>query len=223
MEKNNMKIMVAAALIALIAVSNASGTAQLPDKIIYEGKEYRLHSNPLEFYFEKHPKKRPKGATRTTALWRGYVATFEIKDKVMNLQDIKIPRRFKNKNGKYEYGLKSVKKEVFPGQGSLNIDWFTGILVLPYGRLIDYVHMGYASIYSNYILLEMENGKLMAEKKLTGEQYQIFRQKQFEAFKKTEEYKKRVADLKKKGNSPEFIDDFLRIYIIKYTSKFLDE
>ena len=89
--------------------------------------------------------------------------------------------------------------------------------------MINYVHVGYGSTYSNYILLEMEHGKLRAERQLDHEKYEIFKQKQFEAFKKTEEYKKFVADQKKKGLSQASIDSFLRSYVIRYTSKFLDE
>src|SRR5690554_7604266 len=56
-------------------------TAQYPDKIKFKGKEYNLNSNPLEPYFEKYPDKRPKGGIMSTALWRGYVAHFEIIDR----------------------------------------------------------------------------------------------------------------------------------------------
>ena len=38
---------------------------------------------------------------------------------------------------------------------------------------------------------------------------------------KTEEYKKVFEDLRKEGRSPEFIDSFLRSFVIEYTSKIL--
>lgn len=34
---------------------NVQATAQYPDKIIYEGGEYDLHTNPMDVYFRKHP------------------------------------------------------------------------------------------------------------------------------------------------------------------------
>ena len=34
------------------------GTEQYPDKIIYKRKTYKLHTNPMEIYFEKFPDKR---------------------------------------------------------------------------------------------------------------------------------------------------------------------
>ena len=55
-------------------------TAQYPDILIHKGKEHSLFNNPMEAYFEKHPKKKPESGVRSSALWRGYVATFEFKD-----------------------------------------------------------------------------------------------------------------------------------------------
>jgi len=66
-----------------ICAGEVSATAQQPDVIMYKGKRYNLNSNPLEFYFKKHPDKRPKTDIINTSLWRGYVATFEvIKDQI---------------------------------------------------------------------------------------------------------------------------------------------
>lgn len=200
------------------------GTAQAPDKIIYNGKEYSLHSNPMESYFEKFPDKRPECEVMSTGLWRGYIATFEIKDNQLYLKDIEIQVSTKKKNDKYKYSWKSVLNEVFPNQELIKIDWLTGLLVLPEGKIVNYVHMGYASTYKHYVLLEFENGNLKGEKKFGYEEYEKFKDKQFQAFKKTDEYKKLKEDLKKDGdNSDEFIENFLRIFVIEYSSKILIE
>ena len=73
-----------------------------PDKIIYDGKEHKLHSNPLEVYFEKFPDKKPKSEIRSSALWRGYVATFEFEDKSLYLKDIKIMVRKETEKNQFE-------------------------------------------------------------------------------------------------------------------------
>lgn len=221
--RNDMRTLVATVLIIAIAASNALATAQYPDKILYDGKEYSLHTNPMELYFIKHPEKKPKREIISTALWRGYVATFEVKDKSPVLKDIEIDVPRETEDGKSDCTWKSVKDTVVPKGKVLQIDWFTGILVLPYGKLVRYVHMGYGSTYSNYILLEIEGGKLTGERKLDYKQYAHFKEKQFQAFKKTEEYRKRVARLQKEGHSQELIDSFLRMFLVDYTSKFLDE
>lgn len=219
----DMKTLATIVLMTTVAASDALATAQYPDRIIYDGKEYSLHTNPMESYFEKHPDKRPTGETRSTALWRGYVATFEVKDKSLVLKDIKIQVSTKTGDGQHDLTWKSVKDTLIPEGQVLQINWFTGILVLPYGELVRYVHMGYGSTYSNYILLEIKSGKLTGERKLDHKQYDLFREKQFQAFKKTAAYNKHVAELKKHGDSQEFIDSFLRRFVVNYTSEFLDE
>lgn len=214
-----MKIFTASMLFLVLAVSSALGTAQYPDKIIYESKEYNLLSNPMESYFSKYPDKKPKGGGISTALWRGYVATFEITDKALVLKDVQI----QTGHEKGEQNWKSEKDTVVTNGQSLKIDWFTGILCLPFGERVKYVHMGYGSTYSNYILLEIKKGNLTGERKLDAKQYEIFKEKQFQAYKKTEAYKEREAQMKKSGDSQEFIDSFLRVFLVEYTSEFIDE
>lgn len=198
-------------------------TAQYPDKIIYNGKEYNLHSNPLEAYFEKNPDKRPKGGIMSTALWRGYVATFEVKDKQLFLKDIEIEYQDTTSKESYNYKWRSVINEVFPDLRSIKIYWLTGLLVIPHGKLVDYVHMGYGSTYRNYMLLEIDQGNLMKEKRFEYKEYERFKERQFQAFKKTEGYKKIKADLRKDGSTEEFIDSFLQNFVIEYTSKILTD
>lgn len=198
-------------------------TAQYPDKIIYNGKVLKLHSNPLETYFKKNPDKRPKGGIMSTALWRGYVATFEVKDNQLFLKDIEIEYRDTTSKESYTYKWRSVINEVFPDKKKIKIDWLTGLLVIPHGELVDYVHMGYGSTYENYILLEIDKGDLKKEKHFKYKEYERFKERQFQVFKQTDEYKKIKADLQKDGSTDEFIDSFLRSFVTEYTSKILTE
>ena len=66
--------------LALLPAIRSFATAQFPDELIYERKEYSLHTNPLEEYFAKNKSARPESGNMTTALWRGYAATFKIKE-----------------------------------------------------------------------------------------------------------------------------------------------
>lgn len=211
------------ALLFLFCVNKAFATAQYPDKIIFNGKEYSLHSNPMEDYFSKFPDKKPKGGIVSSALWRGYVATFEIADNSLLLKDIEIMVDKDDSKKNYDRDWKSVLSDVVPEKKKLKIEWFTGILVLPHGKLVNYVHMGYGSSYENYILLEIDKGDFKKSKEFNLEQYEKFKEKQFEAFKKTDEYKKLFDDLKKRdpGSTDEFINSFLKSFVIGYSSKIL--
>ena len=220
-------------------------TAQFSDILFLNGKEYSLHSNPLEEYFEEYPDNRPETESRCSALWRGYVASFEIKNKKLILKDIKImididnwksvKRDFlekdktKDEDEYYKEDYKPVKLTWYQKfiaettQKDFVLDWFTGVLVLPYGKILNYVHMGYGSTYENYILLEVDEGKLIKEMKLNAKEYQLFREVQFSEFKKTKKYKEMSKNLVDDNNNKEFIEGFLRDFVISYTSKPLDK
>lgn len=149
-------------------------TAQIPDYIRYNGKTYSLFTNPMESYFFEFPDKRPKGQF-FTANWRGYVATFEIKQNELYIIRI-------------DSGGFNVIKECINGLDTTKVDWFNGLLILPYGERIKYVHLGYESLYEHYILIEIHNGNVYKEYNLNGEQYELFRSAKMELWKKTEEY-----------------------------------
>lgn len=206
----------------------AFATSQRPDKLIYNGIEYNLFTNPLEIYFEKNPEKRPTHAyggvvIGSSSLWRGYVATFEIKNNKLIVKDIQILCIDTTENNSHDIEWESVLIEVFPEQKELEVDWFTGLLVLPLGNLMNYIHEGYGSTYENYIILEINEGNLKTEKHFNYIEYEKFKERQFQVFKQTKEYKKIKKDLKKKGNSGKFIDSFLRSSITDYTSVIMVE
>lgn len=205
-------------ILTLFAVLNVFATAQYPDKLIYNGIEYNLQSNPLEIYFQKNPDKRPKGTIISSALWRGYVATFEIIDKELFLKDIQINYEDSASKETNDYKWKSVINEVFPQITKIKIDWLSGLLVVPQGKLVNYVHLSNGSTYENYLLLEFNKGNLRSEKKFNHEDYVVFKEKQFQAYKLTSEYKKIKSDLKKDGDSNKFIESFLRNYVSEYTT-----
>jgi hypothetical protein len=198
-------------------------TAQYPDRILFDGKEYSLHSNPLESYFEKNPDKRPNGGVMSTALWRGYVATFEVRDSQLFVKDIQIQYWDTTDKKNHDTKWKSVMTEVFPDQKNLKVDWLTGLLVLPFGEIVNYVHMGYGSTYEKYFLLEIDKGNFIKSKYFDYKDYEKFKDKQFSAYKKTDEYKETKAKLKKDGSSDKFIDSFLRSFVTQYTSKILTD
>lgn len=198
-------------------------TAQYPDKITYNGTEYNLNSNPLEPYFDKNPENRPSMVS--TALWRGYVGYFEIIENELYLTDMKIPVSYTDDDGNYEQKWASIYRMYFPRQKKIKVDWFSGILILPHGKMVEYVHQGYASAFSKYSLLEIENGTFNEARKYNNKEFSKFKKRQFEVFEKTEEYIAIYTKLKENDehNDDEFIKSFISDFIINYTTKFLTE
>jgi hypothetical protein len=66
-------------LFSLISLNQkVFGTAQIPDFLIYEGDTLSIYANPLESYFENHPRPDSLFAEvgyNSTACWRGYVSS----------------------------------------------------------------------------------------------------------------------------------------------------
>jgi len=198
-----------AILLTVFSGLTVFGTEQYPDTIIYNGKKYRLFTNPLESYFEKYPDKRPKFKITSSALWRGYVATFEIIDNQIYLKDIEILVRDTTDDLIYKTKSVSVLNEVLPNQELIKIDWRMGLLLLPYEKMDNYVHHGYDSTYS-YVLLEID-------KRLSrNRRYRRNIERRFKVFMKTDEYKKNKVDLQKDSWSDEDIDTYLRHIVIGY-------
>lgn len=179
----------------LLITIKSFGTAQVPDKIIFNGIKYDLMSNPLEVYFNKFPEKKPLANTNSTALWRGYIATFEVFENKLFVKDIVVQEE--NDSLHNEIKEVSIFKAIFGNVERFNCDFFSGLLVLPYGELINYVHMGYSSTYANYILLEINESSLVNIKEYDYKEYLPFKELQYRAFKKTVEYKKVYGEMLK--------------------------
>jgi hypothetical protein len=197
-------------------------TEQMPDILIYNGKEYALTVNPMETYFYRFPEKRPRPSVWSSGLWRGYIATFEIIQNELWLIDIKIYGS-ESIDGKFTSRYVSIIDDFLEGQEKMKIDWFNGLLVLPQGKIVNYVHMGYGSTYEYYKLIIIENGNYINEFELNHEQYIRYRNLQFEMYKKTEDYEKKFNKLNDGKTSEEMIDYFLKIYEIEYITNYINE
>ena len=212
-KRKDMKAILLTVIYLILTVCTFA-TPHTADRIIYKGKEFKLFTNPLEILIEKNPNMEPRIAINdTTDLLPEYYVNFEIQDKQLFVKDIVIL------NESYHTELLSLFNKLFPNQNQVKADWFTGLLVLPCGKQVNYVHMGYATTYENYILLEINKGNLIQEMKMKSKEYEKFKDKQFAAYKKTDKYKKWITDLKKEGDkTDEFLDSFLKIFLTDYTT-----
>jgi hypothetical protein len=75
----------------------------------------------------------------STACWRRYRGTWVIRDGRLALIAIE---------GRYE----------LKGEGPLPADWFSGLLNVPRGKMLEYVHMGYASVFEEELHITVERG-----------------------------------------------------------------
>ena len=75
----------------------------------------------------------------STACWREYVGSWEIKDERLFLTDV---------TGRLELS----------GEDPLFADWFSGALRIPRGKQLQYIHMGFESVYEYDLIIYVENG-----------------------------------------------------------------
>ncbi len=154
--------------IALLSFSVSSfATPQAPDKLIHKGKLFNLFASPLESFY-KGDKSRPKFMIEPRT-WhsdnqRGYVATWEVRDNFLYLVEIEswICEPPSSDNCK-RADLKELFGERYQ-DGRVKAEWFSGELRMPEGKVLQYVHMGYVSLYERDTILTVESGKIVGEK-----------------------------------------------------------
>ena len=120
-------------------------TAQVQEDLILNGKKTSMTFCPplpendpriVEIPLEKI---KGDGIILSTACWRQYIGTWEIKDGRFYLVGIK---------GKFKL---AEDKALFA-------DWFSGTLIVPEGKILEYVHMGFDSVFERETHIKIENG-----------------------------------------------------------------
>jgi len=128
-------------------------TAQIAERLLYQGQTWSMCANPLNDYFA-YGGVSPGFQWDCTALWRGYVGLWEIQNDRLYLLEL---------NGALQDGSAASLASVFPDYPErVFAHWYSGTLRIPQGKLLKYVHMGYGSTYERDLLLEIERGVVVA-------------------------------------------------------------
>jgi len=120
-------------------------TAQFPEILIIEGEERCMtfcppipaHPRIVEVDVETVAREYPH--VLSTGCWRGYIGVWEIKEGRLYLVGLR---------GRYK----------LEGDEPLFADWFTGVLRIPQGEMLHYVHMGFGSVYEQELHIKVEKG-----------------------------------------------------------------
>ena len=157
-------------VIVLLFISlRVFATAQVGDILIWKGDTLVLFSNPLELrddydliigqISEEIDRKiktiYPEETDGvSTACWRGYRAEWIVLNDSIFLSNI---------YSCYYDNVKVNLNNIFPNNikfQKLFASWISGDLYLPQGEIIQYVHLGYLSIFERETVLTVENGIL---------------------------------------------------------------
>lgn len=126
-------------------------TAQISESLTYKGETVSMCTEPLGAFFNMGGA-NPGFVSNNSALWRGYIGKWEVLDDRLYLIDLR---------GMLDDGSQANIETVFPGfPDRVFAHWYSGIIRIPQGKLLEYVHMGYASKYERDFLLMFENGIL---------------------------------------------------------------
>lgn len=156
-------------ILVSILFNRAFSTAQYPDYMIYEGDTIAIFSNPLEPYLKsRNIDGFPQFGLMCTssACWRGYIATWNLKNDSLFLVSIKAC--VEGCTSEPEIKLDSL----FPDKvnnSKVFADWFDGLIVSPQGRRLKYVHMGYESVYEQELHFKISNGILKESKQVSND------------------------------------------------------
>jgi hypothetical protein len=205
-------------LLSIAVASPLTATSQAPDILRMNGKTYYIHTNPLKPVLATNPDRLPKPTVVSSGLWRGYVATWAVRDHHLFLEDVRVPtEKYMDADAPESAQFRSALKDLF-GDGAPRVaTWFTGHLIVPTGDIVEYVHMGYGSTYSSYVVVTVIKGEIHKQRDMSRVDFERFRRSQFAAFKKTSEYAKARAEAKR-GDDP-MSDEMTEQFLFQFASE----
>lgn len=148
-------------------------TAQVGDRLIWNKDTLVMFSNPLDKYCDScnidsliqdklyrkdsllYPGKYLKEHEDliSSMCWRGYFAEWILIDDKLYLNKI---------IACHDSNLTLSVIEIFEGNNDkIYADWYSDEIILPKGECLEYVHLGYYSIYEEEVVLKFSNGLLV--------------------------------------------------------------
>ena len=128
-------------------------TAQIAEILLYEGKKLSMCTEPLKDYFLLSGN-YPQFELNCTALWRGYIGSWEIRDQRLYLVGLE---------GILEDGTDFSLTTLFPDYPDrVFAHWYSGTIRIPQGKQLKYVHSGYRSTFEKDLLIEIDQGVVIS-------------------------------------------------------------
>jgi len=130
---------------------------QIPDRIILDGNEMELYSNPLEQYWKKS---RPDFLI-THECRRGYVATWEIVGEELFLKDITGTLNPSFLRLRFKPTPCTLRRLFFSSRWKpIKAKWFTGRLRIPDGKMTRFDDHDYDSRFERDIIITINQGRM---------------------------------------------------------------
>jgi hypothetical protein len=125
-------------------------TAQVPETLVYNGETLSMCEEPFYQYLTLIGEDESPFEATNSANWRGYIGSWEIQNDRLYLIGLR---------GALKAGGAGSTETFFPGfSDRVFAHWFSGRIRAPRGRLLKYVHAGYASEYEQDIMFYVDEG-----------------------------------------------------------------
>ncbi len=122
-------------------------TTQAGEILSYNGEKTTIATEPLKPYLET--RSDINFIFKSTALVRGYIGTWKIKNKKLYLISL---------IGFIENNEKVDLNYLFPNKKEVFADWFSGQIRIPEGNLLKEINLGYASVFERDRALNFNKG-----------------------------------------------------------------
>ncbi|MFZ4930071.1 hypothetical protein [Chryseobacterium sp. Mn2064] len=184
-------------------------TQQIKDTLTFEGKTYDLNTEIVEKLFHQFPEKRPQEEISCSALWRGYIATFKIKNNELIVSDIQWLKNI-------DLELESKLNTIFT---TPKADWYSGLI------RIDNFRGEFDLEPENGIFeyLEIAKGNFIRKWTFTYPELQAFKEEQYEYFIISDEVEN-VYDFYRRNNenglvNKESVNEIIKKYLMDYLTE----
>ena len=127
-------------------------TTQAGDILSYNSEKTTIATEPLKPYLETRTD--ISFIFKSTALVRGYIGIWKIKNKKLYLDSLL---------GFIENNVKVDVNYLFPNKKEVFADWFSGQIRIPEGNLLKKIRTGYASVFERDRILKFNKGILISD------------------------------------------------------------
>ena len=127
-------------------------TIQAGDILSYNGEKTTIATEPLKPYLKT--RSDVSFIYKSTALVRGYIGTWKIRNKKLYLISL---LGFVNNNEKVDLNY------LFPNKIEVFAGWYSGDIRIPEGELLKKINLGYASVFEKDRILSLKEGILISE------------------------------------------------------------
>lgn len=211
-----MKFSFIGVLLFSVFTFDCFATAQMPDSIEINNVKYHLNTNPLDKYLTEIKWVRPENVSISSANWRGYLASWKIEAGNMLLEDVTI--LISENSSSDSRKTVSILNTLFPNKNGIIATWYSGALIVPYGKMTNYVHMGYGSSYEKYIILRVSKGVVIEHLNLSVAEFETYKRRKFQEFKESKKFKEDLESLMSGQHNltEEQALDFMQSYYAEY-------